>query len=87
MYFIRPDYSLVIIGRDSYIVDTLNELLVTRFTLQWLSQHLREKPEFDSMHDSFVVKRRDGSSLPKRTTTSDFMQSVSKCLLKLSGFG
>jgi len=75
LYFFRPGYSFVIIGRDSYFVDTLNELLVTRFTLQWLSQPCHASvalPTFawetraDSMRDYFVVKRRDGSSLPKR---------------------
>jgi len=79
LYFVGLTYSHVIIGRESYFVDTLIELLVTRFALQWLSQPLCEKPELDLMRDSFVVKRRDGSSLPKRTMATDFVQSVSVC--------
>jgi len=79
LYFVRPDDTFAIIDRESYFVDTLIELLAARFTLQWLSQSLREKPELDLMCDSFVVKRRDGSSLPKRTRAIDFVQSVSVC--------
>jgi len=79
IFSIWKDYSYDTIGRESYFVDTLIELLVTRFTLQWLSQTLPEKPELDSMRNSVFVKRRDGSSLPKRTTPSDFMQSLSVC--------
>jgi len=79
LHFVGLNYSLVIIGRESYFVGPLTELLVTRFVLQWLSQPLCEKPELDSMRESFVVKRWDGSSLPKRTTAADFKQSVSVC--------